>query len=85
MFDIGQVIEVLSGYRPESQEHELSHWVIDSRDASAGAIFTMATPSGEFQAVIHATAPNGSYFVKLRMPGESTGMTEPSSLSARPA
>lgn len=39
MFDIGQVIEVLSGYRPESQEHELSHWVIDSRDASAGAIF----------------------------------------------
>ena len=52
--------------------------------ASAGASFQDKSNKGEFHAVIIPTTPNGSYFVKLKIPGLSDGNTAPSTLSASP-
>ena len=52
--------------------------------ASAGASFHAARSSGEFQGTIAAITPSGSWRVKLKLSGLSSGMTDPSILSARP-
>ncbi len=52
--------------------------------ASAGAIFHVASSSGEFHAEMAATTPSGSGRVKLNTPGLSMGMVAPSILSASP-
>ena len=52
--------------------------------ARAGASFQANSKSGEFQAVIIPMTPNGSYLVKLKIPGRSAGRTAPSILSASP-
>src|SRR5215471_6301244 len=53
--------------------------------ASAGASFHVAKSNGEFHGTIAATTPSGSTRVKLKYSGLSSGMTDPSILSARPA
>ncbi len=52
--------------------------------ASAGASFHAVSSSGEFHGMMAATTPSGSWRVKLKLPGLSMGITEPSILSASP-
>ena len=53
--------------------------------ASAGANFQLVNVSGEFQGVMMATTPFGSYFVYAKTPFLSVGMTELWILSVSPA
>jgi hypothetical protein len=53
--------------------------------AIAGAAFQQTKSNGEFYAVNAPTTPKGSCEVKTRWSGLSTGITLPSTLSARPA
>ena len=53
--------------------------------ASAVASLWVSSSSGEFHGVTSATTPSGSSRVKVRMSALPVGITEPSTLSARPA
>src|SRR5262249_415327 len=52
--------------------------------ASAGARCQLVRVSGEFQGVMIATTPLGSYLVYENTPFLSVGMTDPCTLSASP-
>ena len=52
--------------------------------ANAGASFHANNSNGEFHGVIIPMTPNASYRVKLNIPGLSDGITDPSTLSAKP-
>ena len=53
--------------------------------ASAGATFSAAEITGEFQGISAAITPSGSRTVETRIPGSSGGSVSPCSPRTRPA